>query len=150
MIISALATVSVKHRALTTKYNIKLAEEKLRLSNIAMRELVTEFLYDDHSNWHLTLPNRINAKEELDSILEEAKKQKVSVLVIDLVSLETIDSRGLGILLDVNKKFSEHNIDIELRNANQRLQRLFRIMQFDRIFLIKPYVYQKNQSTQLK
>ena len=101
-----------------------------------MQELITEFLHDDHSNWRLSLPDKIEAIEWLDCLLEEAITQEAKVLVIDLASLETIDSRGLRVLIEVNKKFSRHDIETELRHANQRLQRLFRIMQFDRIFII--------------
>lgn len=58
-------------------------------------------------------------------------------LVIDLTETKYIDSQGLEFLLGLHKKLSDQNVHIILQNPNLHLRRLFRIMQFERIFEIE-------------
>lgn len=71
------------------------------------------------------------------SLLEELVEANAKKLIVDLTHANAIDSHGLRLLLHAHKEFSEENIQIILQNPNPHLKRLFRIMQFDRVFTVE-------------
>ena len=98
--------------------------------------LVVELVQTDQM-WRLkTIDDRNIPISSLNDFLNEVSETITEAFVIDLSELESIDSRGMGMLINIHKKLSPKNIDIILQGPNERLRRFFRIMQFDRIFTI--------------
>ncbi len=71
------------------------------------------------------------------SLLKKLRQAKAKKLFIDLMAAESIDSHGLRLLLNAQKEFSKEDVQIILQNPNPHLKRLFRIMQFDRVFTVE-------------
>ncbi len=71
------------------------------------------------------------------SLLKKLRQAKAKKLFIDLMAAESIDSHGLRLLLNAQKEFSKEDVQIILQNPNPHLKRLFRIMQFDRVFVVE-------------
>ncbi|MEM7346545.1 MAG: STAS domain-containing protein [Chloroflexota bacterium] len=71
------------------------------------------------------------------SLLNEIREANIQSLKIDLIDTKAIDSHALRLLLNAHKEFATQNIPITLCNPNSHLSRLFRIMQFDRVFDIE-------------
>lgn len=92
--------------------------------------------------WTLTFSDDVTASPPsrawLVEIVKEAVEAQIQSLVIDLNATRTIDSQWLKFLLDIRNECSIVNIQVVLQNPNQHLRQLFRIMQFDRVFLIEP------------
>lgn len=58
-------------------------------------------------------------------------------ILVDLENTEYLDSAALGMLIHMQKKLSNSQIrSIRLTNANERVSKLFQIMQFDKMFAI--------------
>jgi anti-sigma B factor antagonist len=97
--------------------------------------------------WTLQLSGTIDANtaslmwvnESSSSLLKELTQAEAKKLLIDLTEVEFIDSHGLRVLLNTHREFSQQNIPIVLYNPNSHLQRLLRIMQFDRVFEIESH-----------
>lgn len=101
--------------------------------------LMTEFIQKD-SNWTLKLVGDIDASTStlwVPGILRKLEKTHAQLLAIDLTEVENIDAYGLRLLLTLKKELFKRNIQIELRNPTPNLRRLFRILQFERTFVIK-------------
>ncbi|MFT4923979.1 MAG: anti-anti-sigma factor [Phenylobacterium sp.] len=64
---------------------------------------------------------------------------KDKLVVVQLVDAEYMDSAGLGMLLHMKKALDKQSGGREIRliNANDRIMRLFKLMQFDQMFTIK-------------
>ena len=105
-----------------------------------MVQLMTK-LTQDNCVWTLTLRGNVNARTSyvihFADILKHLVEDQAHLLVIDLTAVEVIDAYGLRLLLAAKKEFSEQDIQIVLQNPNAHLRRLFRIMQFDRVFNVK-------------
>lgn len=71
------------------------------------------------------------------SLLEELVEADAKKLIVDLTRANSIDSHGLRLLLNAYREFSKKDIQIILQNPNPHLKRLFRIMQFDRVFTVE-------------
>lgn len=103
-------------------------------------DLMTEFIQEER-NWTLIKPvGDINASTStlwVPDILRKLEKTQARLLVIDLTAVENVDAYGLRLLLTLKKELFMRNIQIELRNPTPNLRRLFRILQFDRTFVIK-------------
>lgn len=71
------------------------------------------------------------------ALLKELVQADAKKLYIDLAAADSIDSQGLRQLLGAHTEFSRENVQIILQNPNPHLKRLFRIMQFDRVFVVE-------------
>ena len=101
--------------------------------------LMTEFIHDE-DNWTLKPVGDINASTStlwIPDILQKLEENQGQLLVIDLTAVENVDAYGLRLLLTLKKELFLRNIDIELQNPTPNLCRLFKILQFDRTFVIK-------------
>lgn len=100
---------------------------------------IDEFVKDNNI-WILTFSDDVTvslpSKVWLVETLKDAVRAQIQSLVIDLKATETIDSHWLKFLLDIQQECSAMNIQVVLQNPNHHLRHLFRIMQFDRMFLI--------------
>lgn len=102
-------------------------------------DLMTEFVQNDGS-WTLKLVGDINAGTSalwIPGILQKLEEAQARLLVIDLAAVENVDAYGLRLLLMLKKELFIRNIQVELQNPTPTLRRLFRILQFDRTFVIK-------------
>ncbi len=112
-----------------------------------MAELKTELLRDKDT-WSLKLIGHVNAgtshlmwsTDSSATLLKQLLEADAQTLVIDLSEAKLVDSHGLRLLIDAQRKFSAKDVPIVLRNPNAHLSRLFRIMQFDRIFTVESRV----------
>lgn len=110
-----------------------------------MSDLKTE-LTQNGKTWTLKLMGHVNAGTahrmwNVDnnlSLLNKIIQSEANTLVIDLDQAKTVDSHGLRLLIDAQKKFSINNVQIILKSPNPHLSRLFRVMQFDRLFAVEP------------
>ena len=106
--------------------------------------LTTE-LSQDSDTWILKIIGFVNATtsylmwytDSSHSLLKQLIEAKAKTLVVDLSEAEGVDSHGLRLLIDAQKEFSTQEIQIILRQPNAHLSRLFRIMQFDRLFTVE-------------
>ncbi len=71
------------------------------------------------------------------NLLEKLAATHIKVLIIDLSQVARIDSLGLRMLLSIQKEATERDIKVILKNPNSHLSRLFKIMQFDKLFAIE-------------
>ena len=109
-----------------------------------MSQLTTD-LIRNNERWVLKLVGNLDSDtshlmwcaDSSTSLLKELTQAGVRKLCIDLTATESVDSQGLRLLLNAHKEFSKEEIQIILQNPNSHLRRLFRIMQFDRIFVIE-------------
>lgn len=102
-------------------------------------------LSEENGRWTLKLVGSIDSDthhlmwstESSSALLKKLQEAKADSLWIDLSETERFDSQGLRLLLNAHKEFSRADIPIILRYPNPHLNRLFQIMQFDRIFTIE-------------
>ncbi len=85
----------------------------------------------DTTNHHLL--GSIGIKQFLVEDMVETHAHK---FIIDLSQTERLDSQGLRHLYDIYRLFVSTNIQVVLQNPNSHLLRLFRIVQFDKVFEI--------------
>ena len=110
-----------------------------------MSDLKTELLSNGQT-WTLKLIGHVNAStahlmwnaDNNLALLKRMIESQANTLVIDLDQTKTVDSHGLRLLIDAQKKFSANNVQIILKSPNPHLSRLFRVMQFDRLFAVEP------------
>ena len=60
-----------------------------------------------------------------------------SFFELDFKKCEFIDSTGLGVLVGLLKKCKENDSDIELRNLNANVLKIFHMTRLDQVFTIK-------------
>lgn len=98
-------------------------------------------LAQDNGDWVLRLSGGITCHASQPAwsvdVLIPIKKNNIKVLSINLGGLDNIDSRGLKFLFDIQEALSTSDVQIILQNPTDHLLRLFRIMQFDQIFVIE-------------
>lgn len=105
-----------------------------------MTKLTAELVHKDNQ-WTLKFIGEVDFATAqpmwLSGILDTIAKAQAQTLIIDLTATKLIDSQGLRLLLDIQKACSQHGIQVMLQNPNHHLHRLFRIMQFSRLFVIE-------------
>ena len=109
-----------------------------------MSNLIAD-LSEENGRWTLKLVGSIDSEthqlmwsaEGSTALLEKLQVVQADSLWIDLTETERFDSQGLRLLLNAHKEFSRAQLPIILKNPNAHLNRLFQIMQFDRIFTIE-------------
>lgn len=105
-----------------------------------MSKLIAELTRESHV-WHLKLKGDLEGRAYhqawLADLASQAVEANVQTLIVELKNIENVDSRGLKFLLDVYNEFSSRKIEVVLRNPSNHLRRLFRIIQFERIFKIE-------------
>jgi len=110
-----------------------------------MTKLTTELARNGEA-WTLKLMGSVDSgtthlmwfTDSSASLLEELVEARAKKLIVDLTHANSIDSHALRLLLNAHREFSKENIEIILQNPNPHLKRLFRIMQFDRVFTVEP------------
>jgi len=65
------------------------------------------------------------------SVSEQTDK---SVIVLDLGRVDTIDARGLGVLLEIRAHTQEMGIELRLRNVSKLINQILEITRLDSIF----------------
>jgi len=110
-----------------------------------MAHLTTTLTHNSDRTWTLSLHGIIDASthdmmwslESSALLLQQLIETQAKMLFVDLTHAERIDSHGLRLLLNAQKEFTNENVQIILKNPNSHLNRLFQIMQFDRVFTIE-------------
>lgn len=94
--------------------------------------------------WVLKLIQDVDSRDlqftwdtEAIPLLQDLIQNKAKKLIVDLTETQQLGSPGLQLLVNIYRKLSQQDIPIILKNPNPHLQRLLRIMQLDRIFVIK-------------
>lgn len=94
--------------------------------------------------WVLRLLKDVDSRDfqftwdtEAIPMLQKLIQDHATRLVVDLTDTQQLGSPGLQLLVSIYRKLSKQNVSIILKNPNPHLQRLLRIMQFDRIFVIQ-------------
>jgi anti-anti-sigma factor len=64
----------------------------------------------------------------------------VSAVKLDLARVNTIDARGLGVMLELREQVEAKGIRFELMNVTAQVARVLRIARLDSVFQISPVV----------
>ena len=95
----------------------------------------------DGDNWILKLMGDVDTRVlkllQFSEILEKLEKAEAKSLIIDLSEAEIIGSPGLRLLLKAKRELSRNDIEVILNNPSSHMRRLFRIMRFEQIFIIR-------------
>lgn len=95
----------------------------------------------DGDTWILKLTGDVDTRVlkliQFSEILEKLEKAQANSLIIDLSEAEIIGSPGLRLLLKAKRELSRKDIEVILDNPSSHLRRLFRIMRFEQIFVIR-------------
>ena len=95
----------------------------------------------DGDTWILKVMGDVDTRTpkmlQFTEILEKLEKAQANSLTIDLSEAEIIGSPGLRLLLKAKRELSRKDIEIILNNPSSHMRRLFRIMQFEQIFVIR-------------
>ena len=65
---------------------------------------------------------------------------EVSAVKLDLARVNTVDARGLGVLLELRAEVEAKGIGFELMNVTTQLSRVLKIARLDSVFQISPAV----------
>ncbi len=86
----------------------------------------------------IQLDGRIDqeALEELQSTLEDCLKKKQNNVCIDMINVNFICSRALGLLNKMKQEFKSHDGDIKLVIVDEALLKPFQITMLDTVFEI--------------
>ncbi|HKL42112.1 MAG TPA: STAS domain-containing protein [Clostridia bacterium] len=86
----------------------------------------------------------INYKLDSDLISDNAKLMKKKIIdlmkenddiILDLETIDYIDSIGLGMLVSLYKESLNRNISLKIKNPSDNVKKLFRITALDELFL---------------
>ena len=98
----------------------------------------------DEQAWVVRLTRNVESRDfqftwdtEAIPLLQELLQHQPKKVIVDLTGTQHLGSPGLQLLVNMYRKLSRQNIPMILKNPNPHLQRLLRIMQLDRIFVIK-------------
>lgn len=92
--------------------------------------------YENNSNeWIFSLNGELDLStaNKLKDDLYKSIEEKLSDVVIDMTSLEYIDSTGIGVLVGLMKKLRTQGKDIKISNAKDNVKRIFKITGIDQI-----------------
>ena len=105
---------------------------------MAMTRLVTELVYENNS-WGLRLQGEGTQPLIVDPMLvhQQLPEGETLHLVINLSRAPRVDSTGLKFLLSLYQDCSSQGAQLTLRNPNHHLERILRIMQLNRLFIIE-------------
>src|SRR5437588_2095705 len=65
-------------------------------------------------------------------------KSRSSVIVLDLVRVDTIDARSLGVILELRRQTESRGVRFKLMNVNRFVRRVLEITRLDSVFEIIP------------
>jgi anti-anti-sigma factor len=104
----------------------------------------TKLTQDDDGAWILEMSGDIDyrnfelaAVTKSQTILQRLIEAQTPKLIIDLASVGRFDCLGLQLLLLMYRQLAQCQVDLVLRNPSPHLQRILRIMQFDRLFRVE-------------
>jgi anti-anti-sigma factor len=93
-----------------------------KLGNIAILCLQGRLVTDETA----ALRNAVNSQSE------------VSAVVLDLARVNTIDARGLGVMLELRKETESKGIEFRLTNVTKLVRRVLELTHLDSVFEITP------------
>ena len=70
-----------------------------------------------------------------DAVQAESRS---SVIVLDLGRVDTIDARGLGVMLELRRQTESRGVRFRLMNVNRFVRRVLEITRLDSVFEIIP------------
>lgn len=115
---------------------MRLPEERM----IQIMDFKTKLIMDGDT-WILKLIGSIDSRVpkvlQFTDLADKLEKAEAKSLTIDLSEAVIIDSSGLRLLLEAKKELIRKDIEVVLYNPSAHMRRLFRIMQFDQLFIIK-------------
>jgi anti-anti-sigma factor len=92
-------------------------------------------IYPLNNGSALYLEGQVVKGEGISTLKAAALSQaKISVIILDLAMVDTIDAAGLGALLDLREWAQENRIELRLENPNNRVANVFRIARLDSVF----------------
>lgn len=80
----------------------------------------------------------MSCSPELRSILRQALDSGTKRLVVDLASVEYMDSSGLATLVEVMRQAKGHKADLVLAALHEKVRAIFEIARLDQFFTIVP------------
>ena len=77
--------------------------------------------------------------KKMNIVLEESLKEidNIDEVVIDLNSIENIDSVGVSFVVSVYKTISNEGLEFRIINASNDIVQLFKLMRLDEFFIIE-------------
>jgi anti-anti-sigma factor len=82
----------------------------------------------------------INSLDGILSAINAQIEKKITALAIDFSKTSNIDSSGIGILLQHQKRFERHGIRFACLNLTPELQKMFEAAKLDNLFSIIPRI----------
>lgn len=99
-----------------------------------------EAISEKHNVWLIAARGRLD--QELTPALEESLNQMLAkgvyFLLVDMQEISYINSGGLRCLVSAWRKARQQNGDLVLSGLNDRLQEIFAMVGFDKVFQIYP------------
>lgn len=96
--------------------------------------------YNEESNcWFISVSGEIdifNSQEFKNALLDLISEKELNIK-IDCENLKYIDSTGLAALIAVLKRTKEYNGEITLLKPKANLEKLFKITNLDKVFIIE-------------
>ena len=80
----------------------------------------------------------VNGETEIlrEAVHSQAVVSGVSVVMLDLARVTTVDARGLGVMLELRERMHTKGIRFELMNVSKPLSRVLEITRLDSVFQI--------------
>lgn len=93
----------------------------------------------EKDNWNVSLEGELDiyTSTDLKESLSKIKEDNIKDLVINMQSLDYIDSTGLGILVGVLKRLKQKQKDIYILNTKPNVKKIFTITGLDKIFKLE-------------
>lgn len=77
------------------------------------------------------------AVEELRGTLKKLLSENISSITMDFMSIDMIDSMGIGLLVSTHNTLTSRNSELIITNLSPDLLELFSVMRLDEFFTIK-------------
>ena len=80
----------------------------------------------------------VNGETEIlrEAVHSQAVVSGVSVVMLDLARVTTVDAHGLGVMLELRQQTREKGIRFELMNVSEPMSRVLEITHLDSVFQI--------------
>jgi len=76
----------------------------------------------------------INTSPELRKVFDELTAKKIAKVVLDLGSIEYIDSSGLATLIEMLRRMKRYNGKLRLYGLSEKIRSLFEITKLTKLF----------------
>lgn len=84
----------------------------------------------------ITAANREQFRKAAIGFIEQAAKNSVGVLTVDLASTEELDASGLGLLVQMQKRSEDLETSMQLVHVPKHIRQLLNLTRLEHLFTI--------------